>query len=102
MRLSVRMLAALAGVLIVAAGCSSSSKSGATTGTAAPSSTTAPSAPSPPSAQPSYTIGVLTDLTGLLSSGQHTSPLGVKAGLGMADANGYKIKYIVADTASSP
>jgi branched-chain amino acid transport system substrate-binding protein len=99
---SARMLAALAGVLFVAAGCSSSSKSGAATGTTAPSPTTAPSASPTASAPQSYTIGVLTDMTGLLSSGQHTSPLGVKAALGAADANGYKFKYVVADTTSSP
>jgi branched-chain amino acid transport system substrate-binding protein len=45
---------------------------------------------------------LLTDLTGLASSAERTTPLGVKAGVGLANANGYKIKYVVADAGTSP
>jgi len=48
------------------------------------------------------TIGLLTDLTGPAASGNETSPDGVKAGVAYAKAHGYTIKYIVADTQTSP
>ena len=44
-----------------------------------------------------YTLGLLTDLSGLAASAEKTTPLGVKAGVGLANANGYQIKYVVAD-----
>jgi branched-chain amino acid transport system substrate-binding protein len=49
-----------------------------------------------------YTIGLITDLTGLASSAELSTPAGVKAGVGYEDAHGYKIKYIVVDAGSSP
>ncbi|MGO8859626.1 MAG: ABC transporter substrate-binding protein [Acidimicrobiales bacterium] len=52
--------------------------------------------------EPTYKIGVLTDLTGLLASSEHTSPLGVEAGVGLAAKEGYKIQYVVVDDTSSP
>jgi ABC-type branched-subunit amino acid transport system substrate-binding protein len=47
-------------------------------------------------------VGVLTDLTGPAASESGTSINGIKAGVGVAATMGYKIKYIVADTATSP
>ena len=49
-----------------------------------------------------YTIGLITDVTGGLSSAEQTTPAGVKAGVGYEDAHGYKIKYVVADAGSTP
>ena len=83
---------ATAGVLaLVAAGCSSSestSNSGASGATAATEKT--------------FTVGLLTDLSGPAASANVTSVDGVKAGTYYASRNGYKIKYVVADTATNP
>jgi branched-chain amino acid transport system substrate-binding protein len=49
-----------------------------------------------------YTLGVLTDLTGLGATNSFTIPKGVQAGIGRAGTEGVKIKYVVADTATSP
>jgi branched-chain amino acid transport system substrate-binding protein len=49
-----------------------------------------------------YTLGLLTDLTGLAASAEKSTPLGVKAGVGLANASGYKIKYVIADATSTP
>lgn len=49
-----------------------------------------------------YTIGILTDITGAGSTIGGTFPLGVKAGIGLAKHSGYTIKYVVADTATTP
>ena len=54
------------------------------------------------SSEPTYTLGLLTDLTGPLSNGTTYSPDGVKAGLGLENHEGYKLKFVVADTTSSP
>jgi branched-chain amino acid transport system substrate-binding protein len=48
-----------------------------------------------------YTIGVLTDITGTGAYSLSTEQ-GVQAGIGVAEQAGYHIKYIVADTQSSP
>ena len=53
------------------------------------------------SGEPTYTIGVLTDLTGLLASTGHSTPLGVKAAEGLFNSEGYKLKYVVDDTGTS-
>ncbi|HXW35276.1 MAG TPA: ABC transporter substrate-binding protein [Acidimicrobiales bacterium] len=85
---------AVASVLaLLAAGCSSNS-SGSPTGSATGSTTG--------SAAHTYTIGLLTDLTGVASTNNQTSVEGVKAGVHWAAQHGYNIKYVVADTASSP
>jgi ABC-type branched-subunit amino acid transport system substrate-binding protein len=116
------VLAAMA-VLLIAAGCSSSSKSsqssattvgstGSTSGSSASSSSgssgsAAGSSPSGSSGSSSgagtgsYTVGVLTDVTGVSAANQSTFPKGVKAGVGLVNSEGYKLKYIVADTTSS-
>jgi branched-chain amino acid transport system substrate-binding protein len=70
----------------------SSSSSGKSTGTGSASKT--------------ITIGFVTDLTGVASSGFLTSKLGIDAYLNRINAaggvNGYKIKYVLADTTSTP
>jgi branched-chain amino acid transport system substrate-binding protein len=78
-----RLLAIVAIVVVVAAACSSSSKSTSASGK-------------------TYTIGVLTDITGLGAPNNKTVPLGVKAGIGIAAKDGYKINYVLADTQTSP
>lgn len=72
-------------MVMLAASCSSSSKS-----TSSTSGTT------------TYTVGVLTDETGPGASTAATSPLGIKAGVGLAGTEGYHIKYVVADTGTTP
>jgi branched-chain amino acid transport system substrate-binding protein len=70
--------------LLAAAGCSSSSNH-ATGGST-----------------PTYTVGILTDLTGPAASTEASVPLGIKAGVGEAAQEGYNIKYVIADAATSP
>jgi ABC-type branched-subunit amino acid transport system substrate-binding protein len=84
--------AAAAAVLATVAGCGSSN-----------SGNTASSGSSSSSAgQKTVTVGVLLDATGPASSGNKTGIDGVKAGSFYASRNGYKIKYIEADTATNP
>ena len=49
-----------------------------------------------------YTLGVLTDLTGAASGTEKTTVQGVKAGVGLANSEGWKFKYVVADAQTSP
>jgi branched-chain amino acid transport system substrate-binding protein len=79
-------------VLLVSAGCSSGSSTSTTTTAASTGS----------GGSKTFTIGVLADLTGPGASEADTSIQGVKAGVGVAATMGYKIKYIVADSATSP
>lgn len=51
---------------------------------------------------PTYTIGLLTDLTGPASDVEIGSPLGVKAGIGLAAQDGYTLKLVTADTGTNP
>lgn len=88
------LIAVLAGLAVAAAACSSTNSNGSTTTTAASSSGSGSSH--------SYTVGVLTDLTGPAASGNKTSPTGVAAGAWEAKQDGYNIKYVVGDTATSP
>jgi branched-chain amino acid transport system substrate-binding protein len=44
----------------------------------------------------------LTDLSGAAASAEVNTSQGVKAGVGLADSEGYKIKYVVADAGSTP
>jgi branched-chain amino acid transport system substrate-binding protein len=87
-----RLLAccAAATALVVAAGCSSSGGSGG--GTPAASG----------SGEPTYTVGVIADLTGPDSSNAQYIPAAVKAGVITDAQEGYKINYITADTQSTP
>src|SRR5215469_7284719 len=81
----------MAALAILASACSSSKSS-------SPGNTGSSSSAS----GQTYTIGVLTDLTGLAASAEKTTPIGVKAGVGLANSEGYHIKYVVADAQSSP
>jgi branched-chain amino acid transport system substrate-binding protein len=105
----VKYLVVAAAVVVVSAGCSSSGKSASssTTASSAPSGSAAPSGSTASggttgSGGTTYTVGLLTDLTGAGSPTAGTSPLGVKAGIGLAAQEGYKIKYVVADTGTTP
>lgn len=80
----IKVIAAMAAILVLAASCSSSSS---------------------PVASPqghTYTIGLLGDLTGEAASANKSSPQGVQAGILWAAKQGYKINYVEADTLSSP
>ncbi len=107
---TIKLLAVGAAVVLVAVGCGSSSKSGpaSSSTSAAPSSgsstTASPGASTPASSGDShtYTLGVLTDVTGPASTNAKTFPEGVKAGIALAESEGYKIKTVVADTGTSP
>jgi branched-chain amino acid transport system substrate-binding protein len=94
-RNKIRLLATAAAVVMVAAACSSSSKSSSSAGT---SSTSAESS----SGGKTITVGVLTDLSGPGANIGGTFPLGVKAGIGLAAKDGYTIKYVTADTTTTP
>jgi ABC-type branched-subunit amino acid transport system substrate-binding protein len=77
--------AVVAVILMAAAGCSSSSTSS-----------------SGSSGGKTYTVGILTDVTGQAASGNKTSVQGVQAGTVLAKRDGYTIKYVVADTETNP
>ena len=84
-RVRTTVLAATAALLLFAGACSSSS----TSGSSGQGGTT-------------YTIGVLTDASGLGASADATSVQGVKAGIAAARQDGYNFKYVVGDTQTSP
>jgi branched-chain amino acid transport system substrate-binding protein len=97
MAFKTRKFVVLAAVgLIAAAGCGSSSKSGSSSPTTGGSST-----PSSGNGK-TYTVGVLSDITGPGATNAFTIPKGVQAGIGRAAREGYKIKYVVVDTGTSP
>ncbi len=91
MKIPVVLLAAVA----VLGGCGLSSSSTTTT-------TAAKGTPTTTAPTQTYTIGRLTDLTGLAASGNKTSVQGVKAGIALAASQGYTFKLDVADTQTSP
>ncbi|ADP84383.1 ABC transporter substrate-binding protein [Pseudofrankia inefficax] len=82
----------LAAATFAVAGCGSSGSSG---GSAAAGSSGAASGPT-------YTIGVISDLTGALGASNKNLPAAIKAGAIAAAADGYNLKYVIADGASSP
>jgi branched-chain amino acid transport system substrate-binding protein len=79
-----RRTAPLVAVLLMAAGCGSSSN------------------PQSSGGGRTYTIGLLTDLTGPAASGESSSVLGARAGILVARQQGYTFKLVVADTTSTP
>lgn len=85
-------LVAAAAVMIGAVGCSSSGGPGST----------GPSGAAAGGGLKTFTVGLLTDLTGPAASGDKTSVDGVKAGTFYAARNGYKVKYVVGDTGTNP
>jgi branched-chain amino acid transport system substrate-binding protein len=54
----------------------------------------------PTGSAPVITVGVLTDISGI--GGNPTVVKGIEAGIGVAASEGYKIRYVVGDTQSSP
>jgi ABC-type branched-subunit amino acid transport system substrate-binding protein len=90
----VRIIAAAAAAMLIVGACSSSrSQSGGTTGGTVGSTG---------GGSKTITIGVLTDLTGEAASGNKTYVNGIKAGVILAKRDGYTIKYVAADTQTSP
>jgi branched-chain amino acid transport system substrate-binding protein len=82
-------------IALFAVSCSSgSSGSGKPTGSSSGSSSKA--------ATQSITVGVLTDATGVASSANKTFEDGIKAGVVYAARNGINLKYVVADSQTSP
>jgi ABC-type branched-subunit amino acid transport system substrate-binding protein len=88
---------ATAAVAVLVCGSCSSSKSASNSS----SGSTSPSASSGGNGH-TITIGLLTDLSGAAASGNQTFVNGVKAGQVLAKRDGYTIKYVVADTETSP
>ncbi len=85
-----RLLVGAVAVLVAAAGCGSSKSGSSASGAGHSGGTT------------TVTVGLFTDLTGPAASGNKTSVAGLKAGAVYAARSGYTVKYVVADTASSP
>ena len=81
-----KMLAVGAAVVLTGAACSSSSHKSSGGG----------------GSGKTITVGVLTDLTGLAAGTEVSVIPGVKAGFGRAAQEGYTIKYVVGDAATSP
>jgi branched-chain amino acid transport system substrate-binding protein len=77
-------------VLLISAACSSSGSSTTTTGA------------SSGGGSKTITVGVITDLSGPAASEFASSVNGIKAGVGVAATEGYHIKYILADSQTSP
>jgi ABC-type branched-subunit amino acid transport system substrate-binding protein len=96
-RKPVRVVAVGAAVLVAAAACSSGGKS---TGTATSNSSSAASQGT--GSDKTITVGVLTDVTGPAGSGEAHIEDGLKAGVLAASKQGYKIKYVIADSATNP
>jgi ABC-type branched-subunit amino acid transport system substrate-binding protein len=97
------LLATAAAVVLLAAACSSSSKSGSSTGaTSAPGGTIGSSNTRSGSGGQTYTIGVITDVTGPGASGNKTTVQGAQAGGVYATRNGITFKFVVGDDGTSP
>ncbi len=88
----------LAAALVIAAGCSSSTKPAGTAGSGSTGSTATGASQS----SHTYTVGVLADVTGPGAVNSLTLTQGLKAGAGLAASEGYTIKYVVVDTGTSP
>jgi ABC-type branched-subunit amino acid transport system substrate-binding protein len=92
-----KLLAAAAAVVMVAAACSSSSKSGSTTG-----GTVGSSGSGGAGGNKTYTIGIITDVTGPGASSNKSTVTGAQAGVVYATRNGINLKLVVGDDATSP
>ena len=102
-------VAAAAAMLAAVTGCGSSSKSSATTSTTPTSGSPAGSAGGTAAGSSgssggtkTVNVGILTDITGISASSNKSSVQGFEAGINWAATQGYNIKYVVADTTSSP
>jgi branched-chain amino acid transport system substrate-binding protein len=87
-----KTLAAVMAVGLIAASCSSSSKSSQSSSLGS----------SGKNSGKTVTVGVITDLSGPGSNTGDTTEPGIKAGIGVAKEEGYNIKYVMADTTTSP
>jgi branched-chain amino acid transport system substrate-binding protein len=87
-------IGAVAAATVVAVGTVACSSSGSSSNTGPAGATSGE--------QKTFTVGVLTDLTGLGASGNKTSLDGVKAGTYYAARHGYTIRYVVSDTQTNP
>jgi branched-chain amino acid transport system substrate-binding protein len=95
------LAATMVATVFTAVACSGSSgKSNGSPSTSAGATTSSPTQAVTDSHP--YTLGVLTDLTGPASGTEKQVVLGVKAGVGLANSEGYKFKYVVADAQTSP
>lgn len=92
-----RVVLAAAAVAVTAAACGSSGSSGS-----GPSGGSGASGSSGAKAAKTYTVGLLVDDTGIAASGQKHVEDGMKAAISIVAKQGYNIKYVVADTESSP
>ncbi len=108
-----RLLALVAVVALAAVGCSSSSKpssSGTTPPGSSPSgSSSSGTSPAGSSSSGSssgggktYTVGLLADFSGPGANLAVSFKPGIEAGIGLANQEGYNIKFVEADTTSSP
>ncbi len=93
---------AAAGVALLILGACSSSKSSSTGTTAPAGSTSGSSSGSSSGGGKTITVGVLGDFSGAAASGNTTYVNGIKAGIVLANRDGYTIKYVLADTQTSP
>jgi ABC-type branched-subunit amino acid transport system substrate-binding protein len=100
-RKKAKLLAAAAAVVMVAAACSSSSKSGSTSG-ATTGGTVGSSNSSGAGGGKTYTIGIITDVTGPGASSNKSTVTGAQAGVVYATRNGINLKLVVGDDATSP
>jgi ABC-type branched-subunit amino acid transport system substrate-binding protein len=92
-----KLLAGAAVLALAAAGCSSSKSNSGTAPTAGPAG-----ASSAGVGLRTVKIGLLSDQTGSAASGNKSSLDGVKAGVVYAARQGYKIQFVVGDTATNP
>jgi ABC-type branched-subunit amino acid transport system substrate-binding protein len=98
-------LAAAASLALAACGSSSKGASNppaSNSPSAAGGSGASSSAPAGGGNGTTITVGVLADFTGPAASGNKTVTDGIKAGVVYANRNGYKVKYVLADTATNP
>jgi branched-chain amino acid transport system substrate-binding protein len=95
-----RMVLAVAAVAVTAAACGSSGSSGS--GPTGGSGGSGASGSTGAKATKTYTVGLLVDDTGIAASGQKHVEDGMKAAISIVAKQGYNIKYVVADTQSSP
>jgi ABC-type branched-subunit amino acid transport system substrate-binding protein len=99
---SSRIVLAAAAVALAATACASSSKSASAPSGGSTGASTSGASSSGAKTTKTYTVGLLVDDTGIAASGQKHVEDGVKAAISIVAKQGYNIKYVVADTESSP
>ncbi len=93
----VALAAAVVVLAAAACGSSGSSSSGPSGGSSASGAASSGAVPTK-----TFTVGLLVDATGIAASGQKHVEDGMKAAISIVAKQGYDIKYVVADTQSSP